>query len=126
MSKGKVIRLDRRRDLDRLAELFRQKPAMLDRLDEIAQETESMGRSKKEPGKALTGKPLNLRTSDDDTARLDAMVDRVPILTKHAIALACMRIGLTAVEQDPTLLVTTAMSAASDAKTARPKGKGRK
>jgi hypothetical protein len=52
---------------------------------------------------------LGIRVSADDLARLDALAERFPIGTRHAIARFALRIGLDAIERDPALLLGGAM-----------------
>jgi hypothetical protein len=47
------------------------------------------------------GSTLGVRLTADENARLEALVARVPIVTKHAIARVALRIGLEALEADP-------------------------
>lgn len=44
---------------------------------------------------------LNLRASGEITARLNALVAKYPLLTKHAIAKVALARGLDAIENDP-------------------------
>lgn len=53
--------------------------------------------AKKEP---TTGNALNIRGSDELTARLEKLVAKYP-LTKHAIARIALERGLDAIESDP-------------------------
>jgi hypothetical protein len=48
---------------------------------------------------------LGVRVSADDLARLDALAERLPIGTRHAIARFALRIGLDAIERDPAILL---------------------
>jgi len=48
---------------------------------------------------------LGVRVSADDLARLDALAERLPIGTRHAIARFALRIGLDAIERDPGVLL---------------------
>lgn len=48
---------------------------------------------------------LGVRVSADDLARLDALAERLPIGTRHAIARFALRIGLDAIERDPGILL---------------------
>jgi hypothetical protein len=48
---------------------------------------------------------LGVRVSADDLARLDALAERLPIGTRHAIARFALRIGLHAIERDPAILL---------------------
>lgn len=124
MNKGKVESLTRRRLLGRLDALLAANPGMGDRLAhylQAEQEQETMARAKKDPAKTLTGGALNLRITPEDRDRLDAVaeLDRNAVLTRHAIALAALRIGLAvfekvglaALEKDPASLLADAASA---------------
>lgn len=46
-------------------------------------------------------KQLSLRPSDELDARLDAFVEKYPMLKKHGIALIALERGLAAIEADP-------------------------
>jgi hypothetical protein len=48
---------------------------------------------------------LGVRVSADDLARLDALAERLPIGTRHAIARFALRIGLDEIERNPTVLL---------------------
>ena len=48
---------------------------------------------------------LYLRVTDDDIARLDAMAERIRLLTRSGIARAALRLGLEAIEANPAVLV---------------------
>ena len=45
-----------------------------------------------------------LRLSDDDMQRLDTLAEAIPIASRNAIARAALRIGLAALEADPSQL----------------------
>jgi hypothetical protein len=48
---------------------------------------------------------LGVRVSTDDLARLDALVERLPIGMRHGIARFAFRVGLEAIEKGPALLL---------------------
>lgn len=48
---------------------------------------------------------LGVRVSADDLARIDAIAEKLPIGTRHAIARFALRIGLDAIERDPGILL---------------------
>lgn len=52
---------------------------------------------------------LGVRVSADDVARIDALADRIPIATRHAIARHALRLGLDAIERDPAILLGDAL-----------------
>jgi hypothetical protein len=53
----------------------------------------------------LADQMLAVRVTVTDVERLDAVVARSPgLLTRHALARAAMRIGLDAIERDPSVL----------------------
>jgi hypothetical protein len=54
---------------------------------------------------------LGVRVSADDLARLDALAERLPIGTRHAIARFALRIGLDAIEENPAILLGSAVKA---------------
>ena len=47
---------------------------------------------------------LALRVAPSDIERIDGLVARIPIANRNSIARAAMRIGLAALEEDPTRL----------------------
>jgi hypothetical protein len=51
------------------------------------------------------GVMLGLRLDADDAARLDALADRMLLGSRHALARACLLLGLEAVERDPAILL---------------------
>ncbi len=51
--------------------------------------------------KRVAGSVLNIRTTVESSARLDALVIRYPLLSKHAIARVAMEKGLDVIESDP-------------------------
>jgi hypothetical protein len=52
---------------------------------------------------------LGVRVSKADLDRLDALTERLPIGTRHAIARYALRIGLDAIERDPAILLGGAL-----------------
>lgn len=48
-----------------------------------------------------------IRLSEEDMQRLDALAEIIPIASRNAIARAALRIGLAALEKDPTALFAT-------------------
>lgn len=48
-----------------------------------------------------------LRLSEEDMKRLDALADSIPIASRNAIARAALRIGLAALESDPSRLFSS-------------------
>jgi hypothetical protein len=46
-------------------------------------------------------KQLSLRSSDELESRLDAIVAKYPMLTRHGLALIALQRGLAAIEGDP-------------------------
>jgi hypothetical protein len=69
---------------------------------------EAMAKDKPKEKEAL-GAMLGVRVSSDDLARLDAIVTRLPIGSRHAIARFALRIGLDAIEHDPAILLGSAV-----------------
>jgi len=55
---------------------------------------------------------LGVRVSAHDLARIDALAERLPIGTRHAIARFALRTGLDAIERDPGILLGGALRAA--------------
>jgi hypothetical protein len=67
---------------------------------------------------------LAVRCSSTDLERLDAIVATSPgLLTRHALARAAMRIGLDAIEKNPTALFSQSIPKRGGA---RPKRAGKK
>ena len=50
---------------------------------------------------------LYLRVSGEDVERLDALVERIPIASRNAIARAAMRMGMELLEQDPSRVLAS-------------------
>ncbi|HVJ20051.1 MAG TPA: hypothetical protein VM686_31770 [Polyangiaceae bacterium] len=48
-----------------------------------------------------------IRLSEEDMQRLDALADSIPIASRNAIARAALRIGLAALEADPSQLLSS-------------------
>lgn len=48
---------------------------------------------------------LYLRVGSEDVQRLDALVERLPIASRNAIAREAMRLGIALLEEDPARLV---------------------
>jgi hypothetical protein len=48
---------------------------------------------------------LGLRLDADDVARLDVISERMLVGSRHALARACLLLGLDAVERDPSVLL---------------------
>lgn len=46
-----------------------------------------------------------IRVLEEDAARLDALAERLPIASRHAIAREALRLGMTLLEKDPGQLV---------------------
>ncbi len=46
---------------------------------------------------------LGLRITEDDFAKIEALADKITVLGRQAIARQALRIGLRALEVDPTL-----------------------
>jgi hypothetical protein len=51
------------------------------------------------------GAMLGIRIDAEDVARLDALTERMLLGSRHALARAALRLGLDAIERDPTVLV---------------------
>jgi len=56
-------------------------------------------------GKDEASVMLGLRLDPDEAARLDAIAERMLVGSRHALARACLLLGLDAVEHDPSLLL---------------------
>lgn len=69
---------------------------------------EAMAKATKDRDDGLT-EMLGIRVSADDRARIDALAERLPVGTPHAIARFALRIGLDAIERDPAILLGDAV-----------------
>ena len=69
-------------------------------------EAQAMAKTKDEGLKTET---LGVRVTAEDLARIDALADRIPIATRHAIARHAMRLGLELIEGDPAILLGDAI-----------------
>jgi hypothetical protein len=49
---------------------------------------------------------LSIRVNADDVERLDALARRISVATRHAVARAALRLGMDALEEDPTLIIS--------------------
>jgi hypothetical protein len=61
--------------------------------------------AKKKTGDGTLDAALYLRITTEDLERLDKLTERLPIASRNAIAREAMRLGLEALEKDPTRLV---------------------
>jgi hypothetical protein len=48
---------------------------------------------------------LGIRVNEDDLARLDAVVSKLMLGSRHAVARAALQLGLDAIERDPSVLL---------------------
>jgi hypothetical protein len=48
---------------------------------------------------------VGIRVTRSDRARLDALAERLPVVTAHAIARCALLLGLDAIERDPGILL---------------------
>jgi hypothetical protein len=55
------------------------------------------------------GAMLGLRLDAEDVARLDALTERMLVGSRHALARAALRLGLDAIERNPTVLLGDAV-----------------
>lgn len=62
-----------------------------------------MAKTKKATTETLS-EALYLRCAPGDMERLDGLVERIPIASRNAIAREAMRLGMAALEKDPSLL----------------------
>ncbi len=62
------------------------------------------GRPKKAPD-AARRMALGLRLTKEELSRLDAVVAKIPIASRHSIALVALRIGIEVLEEDLTKLI---------------------
>lgn len=60
---------------------------------------------RKDPG---LHRQIALRVSDEEAERLEALSARFPIVSRHAIARAALRLGLALLEEDPSRLLEPA------------------
>jgi hypothetical protein len=61
-------------------------------------------RTPKNTAKTFT-EMIAIRVSTEDADRLDALAERLPVASRHAIAREALRIGFAVLEKDPTRLV---------------------
>jgi hypothetical protein len=59
----------------------------------------------KKAGKDEASVMLGLRLDHEEAARLDAIAERMLLGSRHALARACLLLGLDAIERDPTVLL---------------------
>ena len=69
---------------------------------------QEMATKKKDKDADGLSEMLGVRVSADDVARLDALAERLPIGSRHAIARFALRLGLDAIERDPGVLLGAA------------------
>lgn len=67
---------------------------------------------------------IAIRVLPEDDERLDVLAERLPFVTRHQLARAALKIGLSALEADPKRLVDEEMvkTPARKAPTRRPRG----
>jgi hypothetical protein len=76
-------------------------------IDEVEANTYSLsaqGRDAEEPNLILRVM-VGVRLTPEDSKRLDALAEQIPVASKHSIAREAMRIGLDILEADPNRLV---------------------
>jgi hypothetical protein len=98
---------NRQRLLKRLDAIFAAHPELKERhVQDVIEvlENDPMPRHKSEDAPAREA--LNLRITPEDRERLDAIVAQAPILSRHAVALVGVRLGLARIEADLTLLLS--------------------
>jgi hypothetical protein len=57
------------------------------------------------PDDVVLAHTIGLRLTRDEIERLDALVRRLPIASRHSIARACFRAGLDILEADPARVI---------------------
>ena len=67
-----------------------------------------MGKGKKDADDNLEA-VMGIRVTRSDRARLDALAERMPLVTAHAIARFALLHGLDAIERDPAILLGSAV-----------------
>lgn len=77
--------------------------------------------AKRNADEQLLDVALNIRVTSADAERLDALCDRISIATGHGIARAALRLGVRALEADPTLIITAGTGGAEPSRRARKK-----
>ena len=58
-------------------------------------------------GERTFNKPISLRLTEEQAARLERLHERAPMVTKHAALRWCLDFGLAALERDPALLLSS-------------------
>jgi hypothetical protein len=51
------------------------------------------------------GRQVAIRLTEADVQRLEALVQRIPVVSRNGIARAAIRLGLDLLEEDPTRIV---------------------
>jgi len=64
---------------------------------------------------------LYIRLTSEDIARLEALAEKYPIVTRSALARAAMRLGLNAIEADPAVLLEQPVPKRGGARKRQPK-----
>jgi len=77
-------------------------------------------RTSKTAAKNLT-QMIAIRVTTEDTKLLDDLAERLPVASRHAIAREALRIGLAALDDDPTQLVRASTGGAKRERVGRSK-----
>jgi predicted transcriptional regulator len=65
--------------------------------------------TKKKAAKTTFRAMVAIRVLQEDADRLDELAERLPFVSRHALARAALKIGLAALEADPTRIVKEEM-----------------
>lgn len=65
--------------------------------------------TKKKAAKTTFRAMVAIRVLQEDADRLDVLAERLPFVSRHALARAALKIGLAALEADPTRIVKEEM-----------------
>jgi hypothetical protein len=80
--------------------------------------------TKKKAAKTTFRAMVAIRVLEQDAARLDALAERLPFVSRHALARAALKIGLAALEADPRRIVEEEMVSARKRPSAKPRHRG--
>jgi hypothetical protein len=73
-------------------------------LGDLTREEERTMTGKPREGRALTAN-LGIRMSPADLARLDALAQRIPFVSRHGVARAALRLGMAQLEENPARIL---------------------
>jgi hypothetical protein len=82
--------------------------AKIDEPDSAAYAGAAMAPQKKKAAKKFS-EMIAIRVLPEDYERLDVLAERLPFVSRHALARAALKIGLSALEDDPKRLLDEEM-----------------